>query len=99
MIDNLVDLENTIQDGDLVVEFYATWCGACKNAAPVYEKISNEHDNIEFYKIDIDTNRSAIKKLGIKSLPTFVFYHDGEKIDEVIGMNKNQLEEIIKSYA
>ncbi|KAK7208035.1 thioredoxin-like protein [Myxozyma melibiosi] len=69
-----------------LVEFYATWCGHCKNTAPIYEQLADSYeskkDKIQIVKIDGDRNRKAAKKYGIEGFPTFKFF-DGKGSDPI----------------
>jgi thioredoxin 1 len=58
---------------------------------PVLESVSSETDS-EIYKVDVDTNRDLVEKLGIRSVPTFILYEDGKEIERKTGIiSKNYL--------
>ena len=65
------NFENLIKDGDVLVDFFATWCGPCKMLAPELEEIQ---DKIKIIKIDVDKNPNLCKKYGIMSVPTLIYY-------------------------
>lgn len=73
------------QQGLVVVQYYATWCGPCKMLKPVLEQISTEMNNVKFYRVDIDLFRNQAIEAGIKSVPTVVLYKDGEEVDRQSG--------------
>ena len=56
-----------------VFDFYADWCVPCKNLKPVLESISDEYNDVEFYKVDIDTEAELTQMFKIRSIPTLVF--------------------------
>ncbi|CAI4224357.1 unnamed protein product [Auanema sp. JU1783] len=75
----------------IVVDFYATWCGPCKQMAPKFARLSEEHTDVLFLKIDVDECEDIVSKYDIKVMPTFVFVRDGAQIDIVEGSVEDQL--------
>ncbi|MCK9235701.1 MAG: thioredoxin [Acholeplasmataceae bacterium] len=73
------------QQGLVVVQYYATWCGPCKMLKPVLEGLSEEMTDTKFYRIDIDQHRPQAVEAGIRSVPTVVVYKDGEEVDRQAG--------------
>jgi thioredoxin 1 len=67
----------------VILYYTATWCGPCQAIAPIYEKLSSQHKDIVFAKIDIDTLREAAEFAQIRSVPTFQFRYNGKKVSEV----------------
>ena len=87
------------QNGVVVVDFWATWCGPCKMIAPVIDEIAGDLKNVKFVKVDVDKNPSVANKFQVASIPTLVMFKDGKPIDKVIGFRpKNDLENIIKKH-
>ncbi|KAK3803840.1 hypothetical protein RRG08_029433 [Elysia crispata] len=82
----------------IVVDFFATWCGPCRAIAPELEKWSKEFEGeVLFLKIDVDENEDAAEEADISAMPSFHFYKNGEKIDEVVGANKDVIESKIRA--
>lgn len=81
----------------VVVDFFATWCGPCKQVAPIFEEIASEYkDSVDFYKVDTDQNRDLIRIYGINSIPTFMFIPvKGEPIIKKGVLSKDQFKELI----
>lgn len=70
----------------LVVDFSATWCGPCKMLAPVIEELAKEYDGkITIGKCDVDENDELTSMFGIRSVPTVLFFKNGEVVDKTIG--------------
>ncbi|PWN94169.1 thioredoxin [Acaromyces ingoldii] len=82
------------QDKVTAIDFWATWCGPCKMISPMFEKLAGaaDADKIEFYKVDVDEQGQIAEEVGIKAMPTFVFFKDGKKIKETVGANPGALD-------
>ena len=69
-----------------LVDFWAEWCGPCKQIGPILEEISEEKINlIKIVKINIDENPNTPQKYGVRGIPTLMFFNDGKLIDTKIG--------------
>lgn len=74
---NINNFDQLIQGHDIVVvDFWATWCGPCKNFAPIFERTSEKFDKIKFIKIDTDAEQELAASFGIKSIPTVGIFRD-----------------------
>lgn len=92
--------DDTILDKPAVVHFKADWCGPCRMTGPVLEKLSNEKgDSIIFGSVDVDENHYTPEKYSIRTIPTTLFFHNGEKLGELLGaFSKHQVESMIERY-
>ena len=89
MINNLDEL---ISNGLHIVDFYASWCGPCKQMANILEQI----EDIDIIKVDTDKNDKLVMKYRIMSIPTLLLFKDGNLIKEIVGLiTKDELEKII----
>jgi thioredoxin 1 len=73
------------QQGLVVVQYFATWCGPCKMLKPVLESLATELAEVKFYRLDIDLYRNQAIEANIRSVPTVVLYKDGEEVDRQSG--------------
>ncbi|KAF1992780.1 thioredoxin [Amniculicola lignicola CBS 123094] len=84
------------KDTLIVLDCFATWCGPCKVIAPQVVKLSNEFPDVRFYKVDVDEVPDLAQELGIRAMPTFLFFKNGEKVTEVVGANPAALKAAIE---
>ncbi|GHD10133.1 thioredoxin family protein [Zhihengliuella salsuginis] len=69
------DFPQTLEDNEIVlVDFWADWCGPCKQFAPVYQQVSEQHPDIAFAKVDTEAERSLAAAAGITSIPTLMAF-------------------------
>ena len=80
--------DSIVKKSDLpvVVDFWAEWCGPCKQIGPALEELSNEMEGkIKVVKIDVDSNPSAAAELGVRGIPALFLFKNGEVISNKTG--------------
>lgn len=69
--------EQTVLDNDFVIiDFWASWCGPCKSFAPVYEKVSEDHPDIVFAKVNTEEHQGIAAHFNIRSIPTLMIFRE-----------------------
>lgn len=95
------EFEKLINDNNnVVIDFYATWCGPCKLLAPIFEDVANEKNNVSFVKVDVDEAHELAELFGISSIPTVVYIKNQKMVLRELGFKpKNTiLDNINKIY-
>lgn len=95
---NEFDEKVSNSDKKVLIDVYANWCGPCKMLSSIIDELSNEIDNINFYKLDIDKSEDIARRYGIMSIPTLLIFDNGELKEKIVGFkNKEELKEILNN--
>ncbi|MCH2541265.1 MAG: thioredoxin [Alphaproteobacteria bacterium] len=85
--ENEFDSEVINSDKPVLIDFWAEWCGPCKEISPILEEISDEmKDTVKVVKMNIDENPNIPNKYGIQSIPTMIIFKKGEPISTKVGV-------------
>jgi len=91
--DDTFDTEVLKSDKPVMVDFWATWCAPCRMIAPHVEEMAKEYEGkAKICKMDVDANPAVAAKYGIMSIPSLLFFKNGQVVDKVVGaVPKTQL--------
>ncbi len=83
-----------------VIDFWAEWCGPCKKMAPVFEEVADEVEEVNFGKVNLEDHQALATDQGVRSIPTFLVFEDGEQVDRKMGaMPKDEFQDWVESHA
>ncbi|OGM42500.1 thioredoxin [Aspergillus bombycis] len=101
-LNSLTEFQTLINsDQVVIIDFWATWCGPCRAISPVFEQLASipEFSSIKFVKVDTDEQQDIAEEVGIRSLPTFMVFQNGIKVDELVGASPPGLEQLVRRHA
>jgi len=98
--DETFDLEVGQADGVTMVDFWAAWCGPCRLVAPIVDQLAQEYEGqVTVAKLDVDASQRTAMRFNVRSIPSILFFKDGEHVGTVIGaVPKQALEKKLKAY-
>ncbi|WP_321311615.1 thioredoxin [Halarcobacter sp.] len=92
-------IDETVKEGVALVDFWAPWCGPCRMIAPVIEQLAQDFEGkAKICKVNTEEEQDLTVKYGIRSIPTILFFKNGEIVDQLIGAtSKAALEDKLNS--
>lgn len=78
-------------DKPVVVDFWAKWCSPCLKMEPIVEELSKEFkDKVDIYKLNVDESASKTAEYGVRGIPAYFFFKNGEVTDRVVGITSKK---------
>lgn len=97
------NFQNEVLNSDqpVLVDFWAAWCGPCRAIAPAIEQLADDFEGrAKVGKVDVDQNQQTAMQYNVRSIPTLLFFKDGEVVDQLVGAApKKVLAEKLESLA
>lgn len=88
---NSGNFDETVKEGVTLVDFWAPWCGPCRMIAPVIEELAAEYEGkATIAKVNTDEEQDLAVKFGIRSIPSILFFKDGQVVDQMVGAASKQ---------
>ena len=97
---NEQNYDSFVEKGIVLVDIWAKWCGPCRILSPIIDEVSSDYfGQITVGKLDADTSREIITKLGVRNIPTLILYKDGEIVEKNVGMiSKDKIKDLINNH-
>ena len=84
-VKSVQQFDELLPKGEVLVDFFATWCGPCNMLSPVIEQVANEHPDLTVLKVDVDELGALAQRFGVASIPSLYYYVGGEVQNKALG--------------
>ena len=97
-VEKLEELKELLNTGDVLVDFFATWCGPCRMIAPVLEELDKKDDfPVQIIKVDVDEAPALAMAFQVETIPTLFYFSDGKAVRRYSGfLREDQIREFCK---
>ena len=99
LTDNQFESSVLNSKGLVLVDFWAEWCGPCRQLGPILEAIDNNMQDVTIYKMNVDDSPAVAGQYGLRSIPTMLLLKDGKQVDTKVGLqSESTLTSWLESY-
>jgi thioredoxin 1 len=84
------NFKDEIEEGLILVDFWAPWCAPCRMLGPILEDVDNELDDITIGKLNVDENPQTAQEFQVMSIPLVILFKDGEAVESMIGLRPKE---------
>lgn len=101
LLNSAEEFDQLITGGGLVVvDFFAEWCGPCKQLSPIMDELSSEASGATIAKVDVEKQGELAQKYNVSSIPTVIFFKGGQVVEQFVGLkSKEDIVELIQKHA
>lgn len=86
------NIKQFLKKENVVIDFWADWCGPCKQLGPIFEELSHEIKDVHFAKVNVDDSGDVASEYGVRGMPTLLLFKEGEEVARIVGFSpKEQL--------